>query len=608
MSEIIIGGKEVAPLFIDSLKSMESGRYDKTGLCVTNKTNIKILKKNNLSSKAVLISCLFLLIILGTLNVSAQTGISLDGTGEVRVNDADTLDSFSKATWNMWVKQDVYNTNVGIAGKYIANLNGRSYLIRTSLINGSSISVALSEDGVNTGLYTSYSNLKCGIHENDQWTMITVTYNGSLIEYYRNGVLCDQDETIIASIYNSYSPLRLGAGNSIFFNGEIDEYTFYNNKLAPEQISRLYAESFHGANLGDSIPVLVYHEIKSPANNQIMVTQKDFATQMDYLSQNGFTTVTLRDYLNWKKGNFIMPQKAIILVFDDGFKTVFTEAMPIMKGYGFIGTLASVTRYASFTGNNTGYMKWNEINSLVNSGWDVESHSVTHSHMLSLNESEFRLELYNSREAIANKTGIIPQSFVFPFHESNQSYTKICAEYYDLCWTQGSLNPTYNFISTNGQTYLGLRRINVVNTLTMDDFANFLGRDTDKFGEWNIDEGIGLKTEDTSGNQNTGYLLAGAYWSILMNQQFSNPLSAITKASVAILIPLTNNNNKGEQGNKIDGLDNVIDSDYEKAPMEIFEENQKYPDNMDIEGEYYATHDPIKLEIQREKESKLNVL
>ena len=42
--------------------------------------------------------------------------------------------------------------------------------------------------------------------------------------------------------------------------------------------------------------------------------------------------------------------------------------------------------------------------------------------------------------------------------------------------------------------------------------------------------------------------------------------------------------------------------------IEIFEENQKYPDNMDIEGEYYATHDPIKLEIQREKESKLNVL
>lgn len=536
--------------------------------------------KNN---KSVIFALFLLLVSAGF--ISAQSSVLLNGTGEISVNDANSLDGFSKATWNMWVNQNSYNQNAGVAGKYKAVTNGRSYLLRTSLTN--SVSVIISPDGINSGVYTSYSSKKCGIRANDEWTMITVVYDGSLIKYYRNGVLCDQDSTTIKSIHNSNSPLRLGGGNSIYFNGGIDEYTFYDEALPVEQIQRLYDESVYGKDLGESIPVLVYHQVKSPANDPIFVTPQNFQQQINYLKDNGFETITMKNYYDWRNGDFEMPEKPVMLIFDDGFSSVYTNAKPIMDEKNYVGTVAVVTRYASFTGSNTGYMRWSEIQPLVNDGWDMQSHSITHSHMLSLSESDFRYQLQNSKELIKNKTGLNPTSFVFPFHESNQQYTQICGEYYDLCWTQGSLNPSYDFKSTDGKTYLSLRRINVVNSTTITQFADSLRKETDKAGEWNMEEGEGTTTEDSSGNNNLAYLLTGASWlgsnSMRIASADSSSTSAIVSGKNEMQVPSLNKKSK-----IIDGIDNVIDHDLNKKAMKITKEKKKYPENMDIEGNYYS--------------------
>ena len=534
-------------------------------------------------TKTIRIACVFFLIFLSVVSVSGQTWIGINGTSEVRVNDADTLDGFSKATWNVWIYQNEYVNNAGIVGKYAARTGQRSYLIRTSNANG--ISIVISQDGTNVGTYSSYLSRACGIRENNAWTMITVTYDGSLIKYYRNGVLCDQDKTVLSSIYNSSSPVRLGGGNGIFFKGGIDEFTFYNQVLAREQVKRLYDESAHGLDLGQSIPVLVYHKIENPVNNAIIVSPEQFKAQMDYLEEKGFNTVSLQDYDNWRNGTYTLPKKAVILVFDDGFSSVYENAKPIMDQYGFIGSVVSVTRYSSFTSISSGYMKWAQIKDLSDNGWSIESHGMTHSHLLTLNESQFRNELLSSKQIITNMTGKPPTSFVFPFHESNTTYANICGEYYELCWTQGSLNPTYDFKSTPGKEYLSLRRINIVSSTTLENFASYLGRDTDQFGEWGMEEGYGNTTADASGNNNIGNLLNGAYWSF---EDSSN--STFITARTASISPIKTSLSMNKV-NTNDNIDNVIDSDKGKAPMKLKKE-KTWPENMNIEGDYYAAQTP----------------
>jgi len=521
-------------------------------------------------------------------SVLATESINLDGkTGEVKVSDSNSLEGFNEATWNMWVNQKNYVNNAGIIGKYAARTGQRSYLIRTSYTNGTSI--VLSQDGVNVGTYGSALSKGCGVRTNDQWSMITVTYNGSLITYYRNGVKCDQDQTSITALFPSPSPVRLGGGNNIFFSGGIDEFTIYNKSLNPEQITRIYNESNYGTNLGESIPVLVYHKVEDGINETIKVSTTQFRQQMEYLKKNGFNAITLRDYDGWRAGNFNMPEKAIILVFDDGFSSVYTNAKPIMDEQGFVGSIATVTRYASFTSNTSGYMNWVQTKSLSDKGWDIESHGLTHSHLLTLNESQFRNELLSSREIITNKTGKTPTSFVFPFHESNDRYASICGEYYSLCWTQGSLNPTYDFKSTSGTRYLSLRRINVVDITSSKDFADFLRMDTDKAGEWYMEEGSGTNTADTSGNNNLGFLMNGASWAVvsMSSRSISNMLATDTLSSTELDKQLDVNDMK----------DNIKDSDKGKPDMKI-DKKQKWPDNMPIEEDrFYAD---AKAQIEKE--------
>lgn len=234
--------------------------------------------------------------------------VNLDGIDdEIRVNDSIDLDGFTKATWNIWVKQNSYKANAGLFGKYIVGAGNRAYIIRTAQTD--ELSVILSLDGTTYSTYTSSSSRNCGIRKTDGWVMLTVVYNGSQLKFYRNSKECETKPVFVASINNSPVPLRLGGGNNVFFNGSIDDAKIYSAEMGIRQIQRLYDESEHGKNLGQSITALLYHQIKTPANTATAVTHADFAAQMAYLNASGFTTITTKDYLDWKNGTFEMPKK-----------------------------------------------------------------------------------------------------------------------------------------------------------------------------------------------------------------------------------------------------------------------------------------------------------
>jgi len=460
----------------------------------------------------------------GSIAISDGTNswINFDGsTGQIIVDDADQLDISSEATWNIWVKQNEYKLHSGIFGKYSANTGKRSYIIRTVLTNA--ISLIISPDGVNTQTMTSSSNKFCGIRNNNEWTMITVTYSGSTVSFYNNGIFCESKSTSVFSIYNSPQQLSIGGGNGVFFDGSVDEAKIYPIALSSKQVADLYLQSSHAIIPEQSIPILAYHKIEDPADQRTVVSISSFNEQMQYLHDQGFQSITLKDYNDWKKGLFDMPAKPIIITFDDNFQSQYNNAFPIMESHGLVGTINIVTRYAGFTNPNSNYMNWVEMQELKDNGWDMESHSITHSNMLALNESQFRNELNTSLQLIAEHYNVTPTSFTFPYHSANEAYTTICGEYYDLCWTFGSEpdNPVYVAKSTDGKTYRSLKRNNIYNTVTMDMFKNIV----DKGGpsspipspnvNWEMNEGFGDIVHDSAGFSRDGTLVGGYSWEII---------------------------------------------------------------------------------------------
>ena len=444
-------------------------------------------------------------------NATTAPSIKIDGrTGNIKT-EPKKLTEFDTATWNMWLKQDDYVDRAGVIGKYESTAGKRSFLIRSVLNDG--ISVILSKDGTTSSTHTTLSSKHCGLR-NNEWTMITIVYTGNKIEYYRNGIKCDEDTTAVNKIYDSQTPINFGGANKISFNGKIDDYKIYEEPLTSSQIKILYDESEHGKNLGQSITTLLYHQIEDNANAADKVKPIEFEKQMQYLNSTGFTTIKVEDYNKWKKNEIEIPKKSILITFDDGWRSVYEKAYPIMKKYGLIGTQFVIGDYANEESGVPSYSDWNELKTMQDNGWNMEAHGMQHTKMLSLSESEFREQLTGIKTEVRDNLGTTPKSFVFPFHNANSEYTRICGEYYDLCWTRGrdATSPEYVYKSSDGHAYAGLNRITIANNTSLELFKDILGRQTDIVGEWEMNEGTGTTTEDTSIKHNDGTLNSGTSW------------------------------------------------------------------------------------------------
>jgi peptidoglycan/xylan/chitin deacetylase (PgdA/CDA1 family) len=128
--------------------------------------------------------------------------------------------------------------------------------------------------------------------------------------------------------------------------------------------------------------------------------------------------------------------KVVILNFDDGRKSQFTQAKPILDKYGFKATFYVVCNYI---GKKGGYMDWNEIKTLHKEGHDIGSHSMNHVRLEKLSKKNVEYEVGQSKKCLRDH-GINAKSFAYPFDSGSDDKTviNIVAKYYDLARTASS--------------------------------------------------------------------------------------------------------------------------------------------------------------------------
>ena len=164
-----------------------------------------------------------------------------------------------------------------------------------------------------------------------------------------------------------------------------------------------------------SIPVLMYHSIKYEAGNPVRMSTERFEAQMNWLSRNGYTTLTINQLFNHilKKTRF--PEKSIVITFDDGYRDNYTNAYPILKKYRINATVFMISDATS----HNDYLTEEQIKEMSLSGIDVQSHSVHHPHMDELSSEKQYKELKDSKEYIEKLTGKEVEYFAFPFGRYN---------------------------------------------------------------------------------------------------------------------------------------------------------------------------------------------
>ncbi|MFN2237265.1 MAG: polysaccharide deacetylase family protein [Anaerolineales bacterium] len=159
-------------------------------------------------------------------------------------------------------------------------------------------------------------------------------------------------------------------------------------------------------------PILLYHHVEGEvSNSRYYVSIPDFRAQMQALYDWGYTAIPISLLLNALIDGAELPPKPIVITFDDGNRDIYDNAFPIMRDYDFPGVFYIVGNRVN-SGTNITHAP--ELREMVEAGWEIGSHSYTHSD-LTLDHSIARYEILQSKLDIEDAVGVEVSTFAYPF-------------------------------------------------------------------------------------------------------------------------------------------------------------------------------------------------
>lgn len=145
--------------------------------------------------------------------------------------------------------------------------------------------------------------------------------------------------------------------------------------------------------LGNSIPILLYHRVGSQFDNYT-VTATRFEEDMKTLSWEGFNTLSLEQVKqHLRNADSPLPDKPIIINFDDGYLDNYTNVFPILQKYSMKASFYIITGMVGLDDRMTSF----HIREMEAAGMDFGSHTVTHRFLKELASKEAEFELTQSK-------------------------------------------------------------------------------------------------------------------------------------------------------------------------------------------------------------------
>ncbi|HBX71170.1 MAG TPA: hypothetical protein DEH25_17795 [Chloroflexi bacterium] len=161
-----------------------------------------------------------------------------------------------------------------------------------------------------------------------------------------------------------------------------------------------------------TVPILLYHHVEGDVSySRYYVSVPDFRAQMQALHDWGYTAIPISLLLDALIKGAELPEKPIVITFDDGNRNIYDNAFPIMQEFGFPGVFYIVANRLN-SGTNIAHVP--ELKEMLAVGWEIGSHSYTHSD-LTLDHSIAQYEILQSKLDIEDALGIKVQTFAYPY-------------------------------------------------------------------------------------------------------------------------------------------------------------------------------------------------
>ena len=227
------------------------------------------------------------------------------------------------------------------------------------------------------------------------------------------------------------------------------------------------------------VPVLMYHEIADQAASAdpFAVAPDVFARHLAYLREAGFNTLTAGELAAFlADGTGSLPERPVVLTFDDGYGDFYTAALPVMKQHGFTGTLFQTTGWVGKKDVSQRMLNWRELAEIEQAGIEIGAHTVRHPQLDQLSDTDLRDELHASKSALEDRLGLAVPGLAYPYGYSSRRVRDIARELgYTYAYAVG------NSMTTSAAGRFTLPRLTVQRATTMDGFRDLVN-DVDSFG------------------------------------------------------------------------------------------------------------------------------
>ncbi len=160
----------------------------------------------------------------------------------------------------------------------------------------------------------------------------------------------------------------------------------------------------------------MYHVINPPIANApypgLYVPRPEFAAQMRALKAAGWHAVTM-DQLraNWTRGVRLGPGKPVVLSFDNGYLSQYTNAMPVLKRLGWVGV-----ENIQLTGlpPSQGGLTEAQVRGLLAAGWELDTQGISHADLTTLDPSGLHYQVATARRILRQRYGVPVNWFCYP--------------------------------------------------------------------------------------------------------------------------------------------------------------------------------------------------
>jgi peptidoglycan/xylan/chitin deacetylase (PgdA/CDA1 family) len=222
----------------------------------------------------------------------------------------------------------------------------------------------------------------------------------------------------------------------------------------------------------------MYHEVKPAKSGKDAITPYEFESDLKYLKENGYTAIDMSELIAYVNDGKELPEKPVIISFDDGYYNNYVYVFPIIKKYNTKIVLSIIGKSTDdFTcdpAKNLDYthLSWTQINEMLDSGLvEIQNHTYNMHHNTSARfgcaknygesskhyEEALSNDLQKLQDEIRLFTGEVPNTFTYPYGKISDESLPII----EKLGFKASLSCTYgiNVIQRKNFSLYGLKRI-----------------------------------------------------------------------------------------------------------------------------------------------------